>query len=145
MWMILLFKACCEFGTHFLCHCVTCSIIILDSNTTPMYFRRTCKSYYCLHNRNENITKWMEQPTRRRGKRLWWSFQNPTIKHNKKLIFQIQCLVCPLNAVAKELSLQSNHIWTKTLVSTWYTWMQNIKTRKVKYAIGKMLLDTGML
>jgi hypothetical protein len=70
MWMILLFKACYEFGAHCLCHCATSFLKTLDPKTTPMYPRRTHKSYYCLHNINENITKWMEQLVRRRGKRL---------------------------------------------------------------------------
>jgi hypothetical protein len=47
----------------------------------------------------------MEQPTIRRGKRLWWSSPNPTIKHNRKLVFQKIYLVCPLNMVVKEISL----------------------------------------
>ncbi len=142
--MILLFKACCKFGAHFLCHCATSFFVTLDPKTTPMYSQRTCKSYYCLHNISKSITKWMEQPTKR-GKRLWWSSQNPAIKHNKRVVFQRQCMVCPLNVVVKELSLQSNHIWIRTFVSTWYTWVHNFKTRRVKYAIDKMLLDIGML
>jgi hypothetical protein len=143
MWMILLFKACCKFGAHCLCHCATISFVTLDLKTTLMYSWKTCRSYYCLHNQNESITKWMEQLARRRGKRLCWSSQNPAIKHNRRLVFQRQCLISPLNVVVKELSLQSNHIWTTAFVK-WYTWVQNIKTRKVKYAMGKML-DVGML
>jgi len=48
-----------------------------------------------------------------------------------------------INVIVKELSLQSNHIGTKAFAN-WYTWVHNIKTRRVKYAMGKML-DTGML
>jgi hypothetical protein len=53
-------------------------------------------------------------------------------------------MVCPLNVVVKELSLQNNHIWTRTFVS-WYTLVQNIKPRRFKYSMGKMLLDINML
>jgi hypothetical protein len=99
MWMIFLFKAWCESKVHSLYHCVASSFVILDSRITPMYFQRTCISYFCLHNRSENITKWMKQLVRKRGKGLWWNSQNPTNNHNRRLIFQKQCLVCPLNMI----------------------------------------------
>lgn len=91
-----------RFGVHCLCHSVASFLVTLDlESTSPMYSQRTCRSYYSLHNISENITKWMEEPIRRRWKRLWWSSRNWTIKHNKSLIFQRQCMVCPLSVVVK--------------------------------------------
>jgi hypothetical protein len=91
-----------RFGVHCLCHYVASFLVTLDPETTsPMYSWRTCKNYYSLHNINENIIKRMEQPIRRRQKGLWWSSWNSTIKHNKRLVFQRQCMVCPLSVVVK--------------------------------------------
>jgi hypothetical protein len=36
----------------------------------------------------------MEQPTIRRGKRLWWSSPNPAIEHNRKFIMLLLQNTC---------------------------------------------------
>jgi hypothetical protein len=73
MWMILLFKAYCEFGACCLCHCAITSLVTLDLKTTQLNSQRTCRSYYRLHNINESNTK-VNGATSKKGKKALLEF-----------------------------------------------------------------------
>jgi hypothetical protein len=84
--MILSFKACYEFGTQCLCHCVIGSLVTLDLKITPMYSQRTCRNYYYLQQKQKHHQ--VNGTTNKKGKKALLDFGNPTIKHNKRLVFQ---------------------------------------------------------
>jgi hypothetical protein len=126
IWWILwqfhnLKNVCGNFHSHN--HCYVCRFSYnFGLEIEPMFFHKTCRSFYYLRNKNGSERRSMMHPQDERERSRWQRSLNRFGCQGKAQGYGRRCLGCQLSASVKGLSLLNNHIWTIAYVN-WSTSM----------------------